>query len=395
MIKRVLYCSGPGNIIEAHRCWRQNRHNVTEVSLTFSEQVQNFCSDIKATSYFVACYSKKDLLVDGEFTLEHRPKRPRTGLRYHVGEVLYGLSLLRTALRFRPDITLVDSGSTHYFVLALFRIFGFRVLPILHNTLWPNGFPLQKPIPRLVLKLDSMLFWRRGPAAVIGVSPMCAQQVDEVRGERKRYPIYQTRAQFERAHFAKIAPPPPHSRRPFQVIFLGRIERSKGVFDVLDIASRLQVSHPGLVRWEVCGKGPDLEELRVRHEELKLDGIVNLRGWTSPEDQVAVYANSHASIVPTRSSFAEGMAMTAAESILAGRPLVTNPVVPALEVLGSACVRAETDDIESHLSAVLKLATDAEFYNRARDACASYQEQFYDRQYGLTAVLKQALAPHL
>ena len=395
LIKRVLYCTGPGNIIETHRHWRSRKHNKTEVSLTFSGQIQDFCRDINATSYFIATHARQELLVDGEFTLEHRPKPSRTGLRYHLGEILYGLGLLRTALRFRPDITLIDSGSTHYFVLALFRLCGLRVVPILHNTLWPNGFPIRKFIPRLILKLDSLLFWRRGPTAVIGVSPMCVRQVDAVRGRRKRYPLLDTRAQFERSHFERITPPPPHTQRPFQVIFVGRITRSKGVFDILEIANRLQVDHPGLVRWEICGAGSDLEELKVRHQELQLDGTVTLRGWTSPEEQIAIYSNSHASIVPTRGSFTEGMAMTAAEAILGGRPLVTNPVVPALEVLGSACVRAETDDVESHMQAVLQLATDAAFYESTRAACALYQEQFYDRELGLTAVLKKALASQL
>ena len=391
----MLYCAGPGNIIETHRQWRSNKQNATEVSLTFSGQIQDFCRDIHATAYFVGYYAKPDLLVDGDFTLEHRPKRPGGGLAYHLSEILYGLSLLRTALRFRPDITLIDSGSTHWFMLMLFRLYGLRVLPILHNTLWPNGFPIRKLIPRLVLKLDSLLFWRRGPTAVIGVSPLCVRQVDEVRGRRKRYPLLDALAQFERAHFGKITPPPPHTQRPFQVIFVGRITRSKGVFDILEIASRLQASHPGLVRWEICGTGADMEELRTRHRELQLHGTVTLRGWASPEDQIAIYSSSHASIVPTRGSFIEGMAMTAAESILAGRPLVTNPVVPALEVLGCACVRAETDDLESHMQAVLRLATDAAFYETTRAACAGYQEQFYNRELGLTAVLKKALASQL
>jgi glycosyltransferase involved in cell wall biosynthesis len=175
-------------------------------------------------------------------------------------------------------------------------------------------------------------------------------------------------------------------------MYVGRIDRIKGVFDILEIASKLELTHPGLVRWEICGRGKDFDELSARHRELKLDGVVNLRGWTSLDDLVGVYAKSHVSIVPTRSVFREGLAMTAVEAILAGRPVVTNPVVPALEVLRSACAAAKTDDVESHLQAVLELATNAEVYDRARAACVGYQYRFYDRSYGLTAVLKKALA---
>jgi glycosyltransferase involved in cell wall biosynthesis len=178
-------------------------------------------------------------------------------------------------------------------------------------------------------------------------------------------------------------------------MFIGRVDRAKGVFDLLEIARKMEDRHPGLVRWEVCGAGRDFEEFRRRHEELKLGDPVNIRGWTSLEDLLGVYARIHACIVPTRSAFTEGLAMTAAEAILAGRPLLTNPVVPALEVLRPACVEAKTDDLDSYLAGALKLATDAGLYERLCAACRDLGNQFYDRDLGLAAVLKRALAPHL
>src|SRR5262249_28775718 len=152
----------------------------------------------------------------------------------------------------------------------------------------------------------------------------------------------------------------------------------KGVFDLLEIARKIEDSHPNLVRWEVCGRGRDFDELVERHRQLGLCDVVRIRGWTSLGELRDVYRRSHASIVPTRSSFSEGLAMTAAEAILAGRPLITNPVVPALEILRPACVEAKTNDVESHLEAVLKLASDAELYDRLTKACHGLRSQFYD-----------------
>lgn len=390
LISRIFIACGPGDIIGSHRYWKKNTHDPNEVSITFSGQMEDFCKEINATTYFVASHPRKEILRDGAFILEHRPKAAHRGARYHLNEILYGLGLLATALRFRADVALIDSGCTHFFVCTLFRICGIRVVPILHNTLWPKGFPPVKPIPRLVQWLDSALFWRWIPAAVIGVSPECERQVDQLRG-KKRYPIFQIRAQFEREYFARIPPPPPHEQRPFRIMFIGRINRIKGVFDILQMARDIEDSHPGLVRWEICGRGVDFDELSQRHSQLRLSEVVNLRGWTSLDNLIGVYAISHAAIVPTRSSFAEGLAMTAAEAILAGRPVVTNPVVPALEVLRSACVEAQTNDVESHREAVLALATNADLYARACAACSKYQSQFYDRTLGMAAGLKRAL----
>ena len=83
--------------------------------------------------------------------------------------------------------------------------------------------------------------------------------------------------------------------------------------------------------------------------------------------------------------------MTAAESILAGRPIVTNAVVPALEILRAASIEAKTDDQESYRHCVESLAMDETLYTRLADARADLQAQFYDRQLGLNPVLKQAL----
>jgi hypothetical protein len=85
--------------------------------------------------------------------------------------------------------------------------------------------------------------------------------------------------------------------------------------------------------------------------------------------------------------------MTAAEAILAGRPLITNPVVPALEILRPACVAARTNDVDSHVEAVLKLISDREYYESLRRACPELGETFYDREQGLGAVLKRIIEP--
>jgi glycogen(starch) synthase len=106
-----------------------------------------------------------------------------------------------------------------------------------------------------------------------------------------------------------------------------------------------------------------------------------------------IHARSHAAIVPTRSSFAEGLAMAAGDAVLSGRPVITNPVVPALELLRPACVAAKTDDVDSYVSGVLKLIGDREYYESLRLACPELSAQFFDREQGLTAVLKRVIGP--
>ena len=97
-------------------------------------------------------------------------------------------------------------------------------------------------------------------------------------------------------------------------------------------------------------------------------------------------------IVPTTSGFREGFAMTAVEGILAGRPLVTNSVVPALDDLRPAAVSALPDDVESHADAVLALADDRDLYRRLQAAAPALAAPFYDASYGLRSALNRAIA---
>ena len=73
--------------------------------------------------------------------------------------------------------------------------------------------------------LDS-LFYRCVPTATIGVSPECTRQVDQITRGRST-PLLQVRAQFEREYFKDIPPHPPSDRRPFRIMFIGRVDRVK------------------------------------------------------------------------------------------------------------------------------------------------------------------------
>ena len=242
---RIFYAAGPGNIIQAHKHWIKAEHDPTEVSITFSSQFEEFCRYIGAEAYVVSSYVKREIFREGAFTLEHRPKPApgAAGLQYHIAQVLYGLGLLASAIQFKANVAVLDSGTSHYFVMSLFRLAGIRVVTVLHNTLWPSGFPPTRVIPRVILRLDSFYF-RWASTATIGVSPECVRQMEQLT-KGKHNPIYQIRAQFHPEYFQSISPPPLHSQRPFRIMFIGQIIRIKGVFDILEIAQKVEAGAPG------------------------------------------------------------------------------------------------------------------------------------------------------
>lgn len=123
-----------------------------------------------------------------------------------------------------------------------------------------------------------------------------------------------------------------------------------------------------------------------------LQQVVDIRGFTAPRELKAILDATHAAIVPTRGEFAEGMALSAVEAILAGRPCVTSSVVPALEVLKPACIEAQANDVESYVAAIIELATSEHLYAGLCAACPDLSAPFYDHGFGFAAALGRAIA---
>jgi glycosyltransferase involved in cell wall biosynthesis len=385
---RVFYAAGPGDVVQTYRVWRTGAEYLAETSRTYSGEFFEFCRRGGHRGYTVSSHPRADRVDDGAMQVENRPKRiGRAGLAYHRDEIDHGLSIVRSALAWRADAAVVDSGTTHWALLGLLRLASIPVLGVLHNTPWPAGFPPQRARRRLILATEAW-FWRRIASALLSVSPECERQVRSLAGAAPRVAL-QFRAQFNRADFAACAPPP-RETVPFRVLFAGRVERNKGVFDLLEMARILEHSRPGRVRFEVCGDGSALGALADAVDRQGLREVVRLRGRLRRPEMVQAYARSHVVVAPTRSDFPEGFAMVCAEAILSGRPVITSPVVPAAEVLRAATVLARTDDPASFAGAIARLQDDAAGYAALCGACADLREPFFDRRDGFAAALQEA-----
>src|SRR5262249_7911381 len=146
----------------------------------------------------------------------------------------------------------------------------------------------------------------------------------------------------------------------------------------IEIARRLKTERPGLFRFDLCGDGGELNAARDLIKRLNLDDVVACHGYLNSEEISAVLGASHVVIVPTTSEFEEGFNMVCAEGILAGRPVITSAVCPALEYIRAAAVEVPPDDVEQYYQAIVNFYDDAELYNQKQKSCATVQAQFYD-----------------
>ena len=88
---------------------------------------------------------------------------------------------------------------------------------------------------------------------------------------------------YRRNKFEGI-PAPMAGGRPFRILFAGRIERNKGVFDLLAIAERFSRDGRTDIEFHICGSGSESAELarqamaRGVAERFHLHGYCN---WTA------------------------------------------------------------------------------------------------------------------
>jgi glycosyltransferase involved in cell wall biosynthesis len=255
----------------------------------------------------------------------------------------------------------------------------------LHNCLWPIDHPPTGLIKRSLLALDGWYF-RRIAFACVCVSPAIQRQIETVSGSLGS--IYQFRPQFYHHDFDSPPLPVPHSQKPFNIVFAGRVEHNKGVFDLLAMAEKLR-GHG--VTFEVCGGGSVLEKLKHSCQQRGLEDIVTIHGRLNRPQLLAVYTRAHVVIVPTRSDFSEGFAMVAAESILMGRPVICSSVVPAAELLQGSTIVVPADDVENYVKTILHLSLSAAYYDSICQGCTPLREQFLDGTEGLASVLTKVM----
>ncbi len=396
---RILYAVGPEDVIEAYNYWINGQDAPSQVSVTFSSQFYEVCRTLDAKGYVIAQSNKHEFVQDERFIIERRPvPLPRaSGIFYHLRQVWCGLQLLASAIRFRANVVVADSGTTYWFVLSLFSWIGIKVIPSLHCLLWCKYLP-----PRLVDKLNLTLsrnLFADDCQAILVASQDVAEQISHLTGG-KHQPIFEFFSTYRRSDFANIPEPSTLVRclttsrsasTPFWVLFAGRVEQNKGVFDLLEIAQRFATLGRQDIIFDICGEGSALESLRLAAKQAGVDNSFICHGYCSKAQMREMFSRSHVVIVPTRTDFIEGFNRVVCESILSGRPVVTSAVCPALSYVRDAVVEVPPNDVQAYGDALLALYSDRQLYEQKRQACVIAQEQFYDNTKSWGSALKSIL----
>ena len=388
MALRIFYAAGPGDVANTFRNWKDGRDDPSQVSMTYSGQFFDVCRALEAKALVMSHSARADHIDDGQFTIVHRAKpfRNRGGVFYHLAELIYGLHVVAAAVRFRADFAIVNEGVTHWFVLSLLSLFRIKLVPAIHCVLWPK-FKQPNRAQRVFNRLNRIIF-KRVSFAIMSASEDISNQVREVAAGKAR-PIIEFLPTYRRDTFSEVGPPT--GKSPFHVLFAGRIERNKGVFDLLDVARRFKQESRDGIFFDACGTGSVLDDLKLEVKAAGVEDSFLCHGYCNRAEMQAMLGRSHVVVVPTTSDFVEGFNQVVVEAVLARRPVITSSVCPALSYVRDAIVEVAPDDRLGYGDAILKLFEDVEFFDKKRHACTEYQSQFYDLDRSWGAALRRII----
>jgi glycosyltransferase involved in cell wall biosynthesis len=145
----------------------------------------------------------------------------------------------------------------------------------------------------------------------------------------------------------------PSSGRENLVLFLGRLERAKGVFDLVEAVARVRKHVPDIRL--VCAGDGDRESVAQFAQELHIHDALGLPGWIGPEEKRSLLGRAAVCVLP---SYAEGLPMVLLEGMAAGVPVVATDVggIPDLVtdgVNGLLYAPGDTDALERLLRKLL------------------------------------------
>lgn len=151
-----------------------------------------------------------------------------------------------------------------------------------------------------------------------------------------------------------VLPTAAAARSPGKLLFLGRLWRDKGVYDLLDALAELKKA--GLGFELVCAGDGDLEEVRQKARKLGIGDQVSLPGWVDGAAKAALLQEASVFVLP---SYFEGLPMGLLEAMAHGIPVVASSVGGIPDAVGTqAGILVKAGDIGALAAALATLLRD-------------------------------------
>ncbi|MBN2521212.1 MAG: glycosyltransferase family 4 protein [Bacteroidales bacterium] len=149
-------------------------------------------------------------------------------------------------------------------------------------------------------------------------------------------------------------------RNNISLVFLGRLEQRKGIFDILSIMPEIIKNNPNVVL-KLAGQG-NIAEIKNIISKLKIDNSVELLGYLNKTDIDKLFSESDIFLLP---SYDEGLPMALLEAMAHGIAPVSCPVGGIPDVIENNVdgLLVDAGNKSMLLNAVNRLITDENLRN--------------------------------
>jgi glycosyltransferase involved in cell wall biosynthesis len=120
------------------------------------------------------------------------------------------------------------------------------------------------------------------------------------------------------------------SRKLYEGVFVGRIARDKGVFDLVEVWKRIATDRPE-AKLLIIGTGPDSSKLKECAETANMTSNIILKGWCKDAELYSLMKTSELFLFPSRF---EGWGLAVGEALACGLPVVCYDIPALREIFG-------------------------------------------------------------
>ena len=162
-------------------------------------------------------------------------------------------------------------------------------------------------------------------------------------------------------------------REECTILFLGRLNNDKGLFDLVNALTLIKHDYPSL-RLEICGDG-DASKLIDLISKLNLKENINFNGWISGDLKVKLLQKATIYVLP---SYFEGLPMGVLEAMSYGLPVIASDVggIPDIVKSGNNGLLIKPGDIQGlsqAINSMLKYPNKREMFSKkAREVVAEF-----------------------
>lgn len=378
---RILFFGGPGDVVGTFNRWAEGHQDPRTPVIAYSSMFYTLSRKLRAKGLIL---TESDIAPDtpaDDFEFIYTPRKHGGGrIGYRIDEYNFCRTGRDRVKQLNPHVIIIGGDAPDALVRTLPD--DARVILTVHNAFWPMG---QQPTDfreRRRLARKRRAFHRVDAAVCTSVE--CAQQL-EVLGVR-RETCFVEMPQI----LSQFAPDTPRAqdREARRLVFLGRVEPEKGVFDLVSAFDRLAEDAPD-VTLSIAGVGSASADLERMVAASPFKDRITLHGLLGAKQVHALLAQSDLLICPTQDF--EGLALVVIEAAIHNVPSVTSSIVPARDLFPKGSVEFPARDVEALTECLRSVVLDRDRYREMTGALPALTERFLDRSQSWGSMMYKAL----